>query len=76
MKLVMALAALALVAMPVLAHETVDLSAVGAGVYYLNDDGTVWEESNGLADLQTSETIIRNEDGSVKEVIPADEQIA
>ena len=56
-----------------IAHTTVDLSAAGAGTYYLpsgtNDHG-VWEESNGLDGLQEEETVL--EDGTV---VPADTRL-
>lgn len=31
-----------------------EATGVAIPVYYLNDDGTVWEETNGYAGLQTS----------------------
>ena len=56
------------------AHQTVDLSALDQGTYYVPEPGTddqgIWEESNGLAGLQEEETVL--EDGTV---IPADTRL-
>lgn len=56
------------------AHQTVDLTVAGAGIYYLpdptTDDQGIWEESNGLDGLQEEETVL--EDGTV---IPPDSRL-
>ncbi|HWH08240.1 MAG TPA: hypothetical protein VNX21_03505 [Candidatus Thermoplasmatota archaeon] len=65
--------AVLLLAAPALADPlTVPLSATGAANdLYVGEDGTLWEETNGLADLQREAT--ETEDGRV---IPADTQIS
>jgi len=74
MKLMMALAALALVAAPVTAYAllSVDTSYVvdGGETYYLSDDGGLYYETNDLEGLQEKDTTL--EDGSV---VPADEKV-
>lgn len=76
MKTMFALGALAtlLVAGAAVAHLTVDLTAVGEGIYYLPEPGTddqgIWEESNGLDGLQETETVL--EDGTI---IPPDTRL-
>ena len=61
-----------LLAAPALADPfSIPLSATGqANDLYVDEDGTVWEETNGLAGLQREAT--ETEDGRV---IPADTQI-
>ena len=76
-KFTIALAALAIAAVPVMASAgeedvTVDGSAAGAGIFYVDADTTsAWEESNGLEGLQTTDTVLEDET-----VIPADSQLA
>lgn len=75
-KFSLALAALAIAAVPVLASAdeadvTVDGSAAGAGIYYVDADTTsAWEETNGLTGLQTVETVVNDE------IIPPDTKLA
>lgn len=65
--------AVLLLAAPALADPlTIPLSATGAANdVYVDEDGTVWEETNGLAGLQREAT--ETEDGRV---IPPDTQVA
>jgi hypothetical protein len=76
-KFALAVSALAIAAVPFVASAgeedlTIDGSAAGAGIYYVDADTTsVWEESNDLEGLQTTETVL--EDSTV---IPADTQVA
>ena len=74
MKIVMALAALALVAAPVVADAllTIDGSAADLGVYYVSENGALFEESNGAPGLQEVDEF--DLDGNL--VLPADNQLA
>lgn len=76
-KFALVLASLAIAAVPFVASAgeedvTIDGSAAGAGTFYVDVETTgVHEESNGLAGLQTTDTVL--EDGTV---IPPDSKIA
>ena len=64
-----AVAAILIVAAPALA-EPVFTGGANDTTFYVNDDLTVWQETNNVEGLQTEPT----EDGNGR-TIPADEQI-
>ena len=39
-------------------YVTVDAAAAGHGILYVGDDGSVWQETNGLRGLQCSPVVM------------------